>query len=233
MIEEILPSAVVATERRQFRSERLRFAAERASVREAVTKRRREFAAGRDCAHEALRQLGCPLTPLISSARGEPQWPPGVVGSITHTEGYCACAVARKGDIVALGIDAEPHVPLPQGVPIASIACANELPGLQRMHRESPEVHVDRLLFSAKESVFKAWYPLTKRELDFAKARVTFRAGGKFEASLLVAVPAIAGRSLNVWSGRWLVRDGLVLTVALMPAVAYVASEAEHHQPRG
>ena len=212
MIDAILPSAVVAIETRRFDSDILRFAPERAAVMRAVEKRRREFATGRACAHAALAQLGLPTTPLTSTARGEPQWPAGAVGSITHTDGYCACAVARATDLLTLGIDAEPHAPLPPGVPIQSISCADELSGLERLGRGAPGVRVDRLLFSAKESVFKAWYPLTKRELDFDDAMVRFDPAGRFDATLLVPAPTVAGRSLNEWSGRWVVRDGLVLT---------------------
>lgn len=220
MIDAILPRAVIAIETRCFESKGLLFPAEQAIVMRAVEKRRREFATGRACAHEALGQLGMPRAPLTSSARGEPQWPSGVVGSITHTDSYCACAVAVSTDIVAIGIDAEPHAPLPAGVPVASIACAEELSRLQHTRRDFSAVHVDRLLFSAKESVFKAWYPLTRKELRFEDALVRFDASGMFEARLLTAAPMVAGQRLNRWSGRWLVRDGLILTAVVRARAA-------------
>ena len=133
---------------------------------------------------------------------------------------------------MTLGIDAEPHAPLPARVPVESIASADELSALERMRRQAPDVQVDRLLFSAKESVFKAWYPLTKRELDFADAMVRFDAAGTFDATVLVTDPMAAGRSLDVWSGRWVVCEGLVLTaVALASAVADQECPSRPGQP--
>jgi 4'-phosphopantetheinyl transferase EntD len=76
----------------------------------------------------------------------------------------------------------------------------------------------DTLLFSAKESVYKAWYPLTGKWLGFPDARVTIdAANGAFEARLRVPGPTVGGRVLTGFTGRWLARDGLLLTaVALL-----------------
>jgi 4'-phosphopantetheinyl transferase EntD len=74
-------------------------------------------------------------------------------------------------------------------------------------------VHWDRLLFSAKESVYKAWFPLANRWLGFEDAVLAIDPCRRsFEARLLVPGPALAGGRLTMFSGRWLVRDGLVLT---------------------
>ncbi|MBO0892580.1 MAG: 4'-phosphopantetheinyl transferase superfamily protein [Acidothermales bacterium] len=61
-----------------------------------------------------------------------------------------------------MGIDGAPCAPLPDGV-IDMVARPEELERLSRL----PSSHVDwqSLLFSAKESVFKAWHPLTGRAL--------------------------------------------------------------------
>jgi 4'-phosphopantetheinyl transferase EntD len=195
------------------------FPEEQVAIARAVEKRRSEYTTGRACAHEALARLGLPIVPVRRSARGEPQWPVGVVGSITHTDNYCACAVAASTDIATIGIDAEPHAPLPPEVPVSTIARPEELLRLKRMRREAPAVHGDRLLFSVKEAVFKAWYPLTGRELDFDETTVAFDVqASSFTATLLVACPEAAGISLEILAGRWLVRDSLVLTaVTLAP----------------
>jgi len=74
-------------------------------------------------------------------------------------------------------------------------------------------VHWDRLLFSAKESVYKAWYPLTRRWLGFEDARLTVDPAGTFQAELLVDGARADGRpALRLLDGRFLVARGLVLT---------------------
>jgi 4'-phosphopantetheinyl transferase EntD len=82
-----------------------------------------------------------------------------------------------------------------------------------------PDVHWDRLLFSAKESVYKAWFPLTGRWLGFEDAAVTIDAGaGTFTARLLVPGPAVNGTPMDSFSGRWLARDGLIVTAIVIGA---------------
>jgi hypothetical protein len=44
-------------------------------------------------------------------AAGEPIWPTGVQGSMTHCPGYAAAAVGLRSSISAIGIDAEPDAP--------------------------------------------------------------------------------------------------------------------------
>jgi 4'-phosphopantetheinyl transferase EntD len=212
MLEELLPEQVVAVETREDAADVVLFAAEEAIVERAVEKRRREFTTVRACAREAFGRLGLPAVPITTGERGEPQWPTGVVGSMTHCEGYRACALARSHEIATVGIDAEPNAALPAGL-LGDIARAEELPWLQRLRREEPAVHWDRLLFSAKESVYKAWFPLARRWLGFEDAIVTVDpTRHTFSAQLLVPGPMLADLPLQGFSGRWLVRDGLVLT---------------------
>lgn len=186
------------------------FPEEAAVVAKAVAKRQREFAAVRVCARRALTALGLPPAPLLPGQRGAPRWPEGVVGTMTHCAGYHAAAVARAGDLASLGIDAEPDGPLPAGV-LDVIALPAERDRLAGYAAERPDVAWDRLLFSAKESVFKAWYPLTGRELDFTEADLTFSPDGTFTASLLVPGP------LPAFTGRWLPTSGLLLTTVTVP----------------
>jgi 4'-phosphopantetheinyl transferase EntD len=184
-----------------------------------VEKRRREFTTGRACAREALAQLGRPATPILPGPRGEPLWPPGIVGSITHCKGYRACAVAPATELCTLGIDAEADAPLPDGL-LDRISLPEERHLLLDLGRRAPGVHWDKLLFSIKEAVFKAWYPLVERALGFQAAAVSIDArGGRFTAHLLVPGPRVGGRELRALHGRWLAEDGLLIS-----AVALLAS---------
>jgi 4'-phosphopantetheinyl transferase EntD len=218
VIEELLPDAVVAVEAFNDASNAVLFPIEEAVVGRAVEKRRAEFTTGRACARDALARLGLPPSPIPSGERGEPQWPAGVVGSITHCDGYRACALARTTQIATVGIDAEVNAALPDGV-LTEIARPEELPRLRELERDLPAVHWDRLLFSAKESVYKAWFPLARRWLGFEDATVTFDpSGGAFRARLLVRGPLLDGSELTSFSGRWLARDGLVLAAIALPS---------------
>jgi 4'-phosphopantetheinyl transferase EntD len=216
VIEQILPAGVIAVESREDTTDAMLFPEEELVVVRAVEKRRREFTTARACAHTALEKLGFSAVSIPTGERGEPLWPAGVVGSITHCDGYRACAVARSSEIVTVGIDAEPNAPLPDGL-LGDIARPEELPSLRRLASGLGEVHWDRLLFSAKESVYKAWFPLARRWLGFEDAIVTVDADtGTFTARLLVAGPMLDGGPLRGFSGRWMVCEGIITTTIAM-----------------
>lgn len=214
MISELLPATVKAVETRQLEHERKVFPAEAASVAHAVDKRRREFTAGRTCAHRGLRALGLAAAAVASGERGEPVWPDGVVGSITHTSGYCACAVAKGAEVRSLGIDAEPAAPLKPRV-LAAVARPEELAHISARARQEPGVPFDRLLFSAKESIFKAWFPIERRSLDFKQASVRFAIKQRWFEAVVLTPRSAARAAPAVFFGRWDVRDGLVLTTVV------------------
>lgn len=181
-----------------------------------MPKRRAQFAAGRVCARRALARLGEPTGAIGAGTRGEPLWPAGIVGSITHCRGYCAAAVGRAAAVATIGIDAEPHDPLPEGV-LGLVANGDEQRRLRA--RGNDGICWDRLLFSAKESIFKAWFPLAGRWLGFEDADVSFAPDeGTFDGRLLVPGPRVGGVELRRFEGRFLVRPELVLTaIAIAP----------------
>lgn len=210
MIGELLPRGVHSAESRSDIPAVLP-AIEEALIARAVERRRREFTTTRELARTALRSLGHPPVAVPSGIRGAPVWPAGVVGSMTHCTGYRAAVVARDSVLAAVGIDAEPDGPLPGGI-LETISSRPERAALIPAAADP-----GRLLFSAKESVYKAWYPLTGRPLGFTDAEVTFEPSGVFTARLLVPGPSVGGRELDVFDGRWLTRGGLVLTAVTIP----------------
>ncbi|MFJ7266979.1 4'-phosphopantetheinyl transferase [Streptomyces sp. NPDC099050] len=237
MIEELLAPVVAAVSTRGDVPGAGLYPEEEALVGRAVPERRREFATGRHCARRALGRFGIPAGPILKTEHGAPCWPEGIVGSMTHCPGYRATAVAWRRDVLALGIDAEPDRPLPDGV-LEAVTVAGERAALvghaearararanahvpaHGQGRVSAQVHWDRLLFSAKESVYKAWHPLTGRRLDFTDTALDFDpARGTFTARLLVPPPVLAGHGpLTEFRGRWAARDGIVVTAVVVPA---------------
>ncbi|MFD5466399.1 4'-phosphopantetheinyl transferase [Kitasatospora sp. NPDC127059] len=217
MIGDLLPDVVVTEVAYDDPPEARLEPAEEAAVARAVDKRRREFTTVRHCARTALTRLGVPYRPLVPGLRGAPSWPEGVVGSLTHCDGFRAAAVTRAGALASLGIDAEPALPLPEGV-LGSVALPVEQQRLTALTAAQPATPWDRILFSAKESVYKAWFPLTELWLDFHEAELDLSPDGTFTARLLVPGPVVGGRRLDGFDGRWAVRDGLLATaIAVEP----------------
>lgn len=222
MLERILPAGVAVAATRTDVVEDEVFAVEQAVVENAVEKRRREFLTARACVRRALAQLGLPAQAVPAGPRGEPRWPAGVVGSITHCDGFRACALGRAESLAAIGIDAEPNAPLPGGL-LADVALEEEREWIRDYAREAPEVSWDRLLFSAKESIYKAWFPLANRWLGFEDASLEVdRDSGTFGCRLLVPGPVLDGHELRGFQGRWLVSGGLLATAVAMPASAAI-----------
>jgi 4'-phosphopantetheinyl transferase EntD len=211
VIEGILPPEVVAVDTVEECLDIELFPEELLAVGRAVEKRRREFTTARACARQALGKLGLPPSSIATGERGEPCWPAGVVGSITHCSGYRACALARTRDLAGVGIDAEPNAPLPEGV-LGEIARVEELPMLAQLAGAEPAIHWDRLLFCAKETVYKVWFPIARCWLGFEDAVLVIDPVARtFHARLLVPWPEVGARFPSVLGGRWVVRDGLAL----------------------
>jgi 4'-phosphopantetheinyl transferase EntD len=186
-------------------------------IARSVAKRRNEFITVRYCARQALGELGLPPVPILKGDKGEPCWPDGVVGSLTHCEGFRGAVVGRSTEVRSVGIDAEPHGVLPKGV-LDAISLPAERAELGAL---PAGMHWDRILFCAKEATYKTWYPLTHRWLGFEDAHITFSvdatgAGGRFESRILIDPAAESGPPLTALSGRWSVDKGLVLTAIVL-----------------
>jgi 4'-phosphopantetheinyl transferase EntD len=198
-------------------------AAEQRIVRHAVALRKSDFGDARWCAHEALRQWGSvsASSPVLRGAKGMPLFPPGVVGTLSHTEGLRAALVGPADRWRSMGIDVERAVALPGGV-FNSVTSPAER---WQLEREAGDVLdpgiLGTVLFSAKECVYKSWFPLAGRFLDFDGAEVTLSVGrhtgdgggavevrGTWTARLLVDPTPV-----DEIHGMWVIRDGYVATV--------------------
>ncbi|MFI6999412.1 4'-phosphopantetheinyl transferase Npt [Nocardia sp. NPDC050175] len=217
MIETILPSGVASAELLEYPEDLKAHPAEEHLIAKAVEKRRRDFIGARHCARLALAELGEPPVAIGKGERGAPIWPRGIVGSMTHCDGYRAAALGHKMRFRSIGIDAEPHAALPEGV-LDSVSLPPEREWLNTTYSG---LHLDRLLFCAKEATFKAWWPLTDRWLGFEDAHITFEIAdsteqsghGTFHSELLVPGQTNdGGVPLVSFDGRWLIADGFILT---------------------
>jgi 4'-phosphopantetheinyl transferase EntD len=218
VIDRVLPEGVAWAEAFDDPPEAALFPDEEALLSRAVDKRRREFTTGRHCARQALTKLGVAPAPIPRTSSGAPEWPPGFVGSITHCAAYRAAAVAPAASVATIGIDAEPHERLPDGV-LSTVTRSPEVAHLADLARRHPGTHWDRLLFCAKEAVYKAWFPLTQRWLGFEEAEVAIDPdAGTFAARFLVPGPRLGGTELAGFAGRWHATGALLAAAITVPA---------------
>jgi 4'-phosphopantetheinyl transferase EntD len=216
MISAIVPAGVAVSEAAGDLGDALLLPEEAAALGRVSEGRLREYTISRACARRALAKLDIAPAPILSGSKREPLWPAGIVGSITHCSGYCAVAVARFEVFATIGIDAEIHAELPPGV-LATVALEEELEGMRSLPASG--IHWDRVLFCAKESVYKAWYPLARNWLGFKDALVTVQPElATFHARLLVPGPLVNRQSVTSFHGRYLVQNSLVIAAVVRGA---------------
>lgn len=150
-------------------------------VDKALPSRQVEFATGRWCAHEAIKTLGLKDAPILLGDIGEPLFSDGVVGSIAHSDNIYCAAVANASDILTLGIDIEPISKSISDDAYDLIVNTDEREWFTRSDWETDNWRL--LLFSAKESVYKAVAPLVKKRFYFDEVSV-FPSGDVFRVRL-------------------------------------------------
>jgi enterobactin synthetase component D / holo-[acyl-carrier protein] synthase len=146
--------------------------AERMGVAGWAPKRMREFAAGRAAARLALLDLGEPIIAIPKGRDGAPVWPHGIVGSISHCEGFCAAVLSRQHDASSLGFDVETAEPLPADLH-TMVFSPDERSALEAERQQSGG-DLTKVGFSAKEAFYKSFHPLAGQFLDFRDVVVRF-----------------------------------------------------------
>jgi 4'-phosphopantetheinyl transferase EntD len=177
--------------------------------------RRREFAAGRQCARTLLAELGAGEPPLLVDVHRAPGWPEGVVGSISHGAGLCVVAIARRGPVRGLGVDVESEEPLAAAVRrrVWSEPEARRFAGAP----DDEAGRTAKLLFSAKEALFKCVHPLLQSPLGLRAVEIELdSAAGRFRARALPAAGERAAALVDAVEGRYAFRDGRVLAGATL-----------------
>jgi 4'-phosphopantetheinyl transferase EntD len=216
MLGMILPAGVECEECFGEPTGAVLFPEEEQIVAHAVPARRRSYATVRGCARACLQRMGYPPVPILPGAGGAPRWPAGVLGSMTHCTGYAAAAVGPSSLITAIGIDAEPDAPLPDGV-LELVATAAERERLALAQREPDGPNWDRLLFSAKEAVYKAWFPLVGEWLDHQQADILFNLQDRTFTALLSRDGLILhGRQVRRLHGHWIRQQGILATAVVV-----------------
>jgi 4'-phosphopantetheinyl transferase EntD len=174
---------------------------ETAAIAHAIPKRRAEFAAGRRAARAAMTEIGHAPFAIPQGRDRAPIWPVGLSGSIAHCDSCCIAAVALKENYASIGVDIEPATPLAPDL-VEVICTAEERAWLAG--EPSPGLAA-KVIFSAKEAVYKAQYPLTGKVLGFDDVTLEMGAGG---------FRVVAGPTLLNMRGAILIHEGLILSIA-------------------
>lgn len=217
----LFPPGARAAELRQPGDPSLLWPAEAQTLRKAVAKRTQEFAAGRLCARKLLAEFGIHEFPLQVGDARQPLWPDALVGSITHTAGFCAAVVAEKSRFAAIGLDSEVAASVkPELWP--SICTPEEILRLHSLP-EASRLGAATLIFSAKEAFYKCQYPLTRERLRFHDAQVEPLAWGAAGGSFTIQpTKCIAFAEHAALHGRYLVHEEFV-TAAVSLSAAVVS----------
>lgn len=185
------------------------FPEEERAIANAVAKRRVEFSAGRYCARLAMAQLGYLPCNLPPGPDRTPQWPTGIVGSITHNPSYCAAVVASSRDFPSLGIDME-------AVGAVALDLVREVMRPDEIAEFDPSAQADgadwlTVFFCLKEAAYKAFYPVFREILGFQDMRVSVNPEKRtFEAE----ASALSRAAKITLQGRYLVKQNNVFAAS-------------------
>ena len=171
-----------------------------------------EFSLGRYCAHRALSKFELESVPILRNIESrEPYWPKSIRGSITHSEGFAAAAVGLTKDVSGIGIDLESLSRVVDFNIRRHVCVDKEREFLESLPTEQANRYL-RIIFSAKESIFKCFFPISKTYLYFQDAEIIIdEKNSEFTFLLLKACTGITSAGFQ-HSGRFSIKDDLLLT---------------------
>lgn len=187
---------------------------ERPAIARAIAHRRKEFAAGRSAAREAMQRLGRSATSIPVRDDRSPQWPADLVGSISHSRETCISVVALKSHWNAVGVDVEPDNDLPREL-WSLIGLPNEIRRASALS-EAVQARWMKRIFSAKEAYYKWAYPQTLRMLDFHDVEIVM--DPTMESTDFSAHPLNRednGIFREILTGRLMIDQGVVISMLI------------------
>ena len=189
------------------------------TLERAPAKRRIQFLAGRVCAREAITRLrpGLSISALPQDADGCAIWPEGLVGSISHSADFATAAVALRRDARGIGVDIEPVMSREAVADVARLVALEVETRRVEQGANLSSLEALTLVFSAKESLFKAFYPATRRHFDYLDCEVV-RLDPRARGFVIRFKPPFdAAFGAGDFSGRYALTGGDVQTGVLVP----------------
>ena len=194
-LRELFPQGAVTAELRGAGDPNALYPDEARHVQKAVRKRAEEFAAGRLCARLLLREFGIHQFAVEVGAHRQPLWPRELVGSITHTTGFCAAVAAPKAALQSLGIDTEISGSVKKEL-WRGICTAAETAWLRSLP-VSEHLAAATLIFSAKEAFYKCQFTVTQERLGFHDVAVELPAWGEKRGAFRIVSNRRSGLELS------------------------------------
>ena len=210
VFQNLLPPNVIVEESKIEDAQGLLFPDEEALIARAVEKRRKEFTAGRTCLRNVLAKLGVSNGPILQNKMRSPRVPRGYTATITHSGELCAAAAVKKGEIEAIGIDVEEHSALEPNIEKMIL-----VPNEQMMINDLPNrgsVHWDKVIFSAKESFYKAYFQITEQYLDYLEAEFFVEPENQSLSCHLLIPSPVSDLEGRTFQGKYKIADGYVFT---------------------
>lgn len=142
-------------------------------IRNSVLKRQAEFIAGRLCARSVLGLQRVPEVPIAIGTHREPLWPEGLIGSITHNGQYAAAIACPSSELMGIGIDIETIIKDDAQQAMVDLVVSAEEAGYLNLTAGGLSFNcLLTLVFSAKESFFKAAFSQVREYFDFDAVKV-------------------------------------------------------------
>ena len=208
---ELFPQGALAAELRGRADPGALYPDEARHLQRAVPKRAEEFAAGRLCARLLLREFGINDFAIEVGTHRQPLWPEALVGSITHTTGFCAAVVAPKKCLRSVGIDTEITGSVKTEL-WRNICTPAETTWLGSLP-ESEQLAAATLIFSAKEAFYKCQFALTQERLGFQDVSVALPEWGEKRGTFWISANLGIELDLHAASplqGRYLFHEQFV-----------------------
>jgi 4'-phosphopantetheinyl transferase EntD len=220
-LRSLFPPGTLAAELRGPGDPAALFPEEAQCLHGAVAKRAQEFAAGRLCARRLLREFGIEDFPIKAAKDRQPLWPDSLVGSITHTAGFCAAVAARKNQTSALGIDSELAGSVKEEL-WRGICTPHETSWLRTLP-QAEQSRAATLIFSAKEAFYKCQFPLVQERLRFHDATVVVRSWGAARGTFEIRANrpiALARHATLPLEGQYLFHEEWITAGVALPGLA-------------
>jgi enterobactin synthetase component D len=191
-------------------------------LEKASALRKQEYIAGRYCAFKAAKQLSAEIHNIENASTREPIWPLGLAGSISHSKNMAISCVAKSENYLSLGIDAEDFI-RPQGAQdiIGTVASLEEASYINGLNDQAALT----ILFSAKEALYKALFPISRCFIDFKEVRLVSLDLEKksFELELISEQKELA-KFLGSYTGSFRIENQTVVTLITISKDKYAYS---------
>jgi len=182
-------------------------------IAQARVERKNEYLCGRVLAQAVLNHHFGLDQPITSMHEPLPIWPTHVLGSISHSQNKLI--VALSSHAVYLGIDIEHWVTSEFAQESAHLILTPSEFDLWKSKAVDffDFAHYVSLIFSVKESLYKAVYPTAKQYIDFLEASVT-NIDFENQTLTLTFLPEIQQRYqlLEQYQGGWTIEQNHIMT---------------------